>query len=374
MPHAGVGKMVGVPAHFRRGLWLPVLACAFGLGGPGAGAAAAAIMHAQPNASLPAPTVLDARMVSSGEGALLQKLQGRSAAAGQLPRSPEFFAESSDDVMPGTFQGVAKQKSCTPECTWACAKPECQAKCKPICRAPVCQTACRKPDPADCKQVCEKHECSVHCKPGKFVQCETGSCPDCETVCQKPKCRLDCGHGGKDHGHLCRSTCADPQCAWDCVAAACPEPDCKMTCGAPKFCGMAKPPPTLHEVYAGHDDNTLDTRNRVDAQYANREVVQEQLASVPVNGLVSGSAPVGWALQPVGPLPVGGAQPMDGALPLDGDPNRFKDGVQQEASVNEVTNWVVPGSTPALQFGASQGGNLRFDPRKLVAQHAWSRR
>lgn len=291
-----------------------------------------------------------------------QELVGKDSRG---PRGPEFFDDppvGADANPQENLQGKrVANMSCHPTCSWTCSTSQCNAKCKPICKAPMCMTACQKPRISECRQVCKDPHCVVVCPPGPTTQCETGACPTCQTVCGKPDCKLDCGQG-----RLCKSTCADPVCAWQCDRESCPEPECKLNCDQPKFCGFVTPQPTLHEVYAGQGKDTLDGHENPAAEYAGRELAWNGLAKVPVNQLISGAASPTGPLMAVPPQVSVGAQPMEGAQPLPKNPcadfcskapapapgdavaasgSSCNCKIQAEADINTVPKWIVVAHT-----------------------------
>lgn len=228
---------------------------------------------------------------------------------GRGPVGPEFFEDVTTDVGGSTetsaVVGNRKVDTCHPKCEWTCEESKCNANCKPICRAPVCMTACEKPRVSECKQVCEDPKCAVVCPKSP---CAHSDCPGCTTVCGEPKCKLDCSGG-----RFCRSTCADPVCAWNCTREACPEPKCSLRCDTPKFCSLEKPQPTTQEVYLGHDDQTLDGMKGYAVEYVNREVAWKGLAATPMAQgalLPGGVGPLGGAVPPSIPDIIVGAKAL----------------------------------------------------------------
>lgn len=220
------------------------------------------------------------------------------------PVSADFFED------PQVYVGElpASSGSCHAKCVWECEHSECSNKCKPNCQAPKCMTACQEPQVSECQQICEDPKCAVICPSGQ--QCERGGCPGCHTVCGEPRCRLDCGRG-----RFCRSTCADPVCSWACEQAGeCQEPRCSMKCETPPSCGASAAQshgPTLHEVYAGAGDGTLDATRGHAVEFAGREVAWQGLAKVQAGTLLRGP------LHPEGPLPPTPVQRAEVAKPME---------------------------------------------------------
>merc|ERR1719498_9074 len=81
------------------------------------------------------------------------------------------------------------QRSCMPQCTWACESQKCDQVCAPKCGQALCSTRCKNFDTQNCKMKCGKPDCKVVC-PKKF--CAGQSCPACKTECGKPVCKMEC--------------------------------------------------------------------------------------------------------------------------------------------------------------------------------------
>lgn len=256
-------------------------------------------------------TLLFAGHALDSDGSFGGQRGGNVAAHGSSlrrgPRSADFFEDPHVSV--GELAATSSSSSCNPKCVWECEHSDCNTKCRPSCQAPKCMTACEQPKVSECRQICEDPKCAVICPSG---QCERDDCPGCHTVCGEPRCRLDCGRG-----RFCRSTCADPVCSWVCEPGECQEPRCSMRCETSSSCNLTPAGPTLHEVYAGRDENALDAAVGHAVEFAGREVAWQGLAKVQAGSLLRG--PLG----PASPLPPGSAlrfptaQPMPVAKPAD---------------------------------------------------------
>lgn len=206
------------------------LACAIALGGPAKKAASSNLLQAIRHVS-----------VDGSDGSA-------TSVDGSKQQPDGFFTKDFEkmDELPNAEKLIQKVKQCHPKCRWNCGTSKCNTKCEPRCAAPKCVTACAKPTMAKCKRVCKDPQCAVVCP----SQCEHGTCPTCKTVCGASVCNMECGEG------RCESTCADPDCTWDCKAdAACQQPDCKMKCdNAACTFGKEQKLPNANEVqFTGHE-------------------------------------------------------------------------------------------------------------------------
>jgi hypothetical protein len=142
--------------------------------------------------------------------------------------TPRLFAdydEPNATTGQAVYDGLTKDGSYCPQCSWECNPAVCPQVCKSECDAPDCQIQCKPLAPPKCVVKCDPPKCRNVCPDDD--KCLRGKCNLCRVECDPPKCRVECCTPKAD----CSTRCQPPRCRRVCRKPNdCPAPKCRMVC------------------------------------------------------------------------------------------------------------------------------------------------